>query len=347
MSFFVTLPSHSSLKEFPSNQSNAFKVRLPEPLRLMGDNWQVGLSSLSLPDTDVNLSKLANPDEYIFGESCYIIDYGSTRWFKTANLRMDELTKESWPISDGVSFMKGILNWATKWFNERNWTFYGYWYLENSKNTCLKWTWQGEDLFLDNNNVARWKWSSVQVQNWLPSLGLNLKMCLKMGWFEKNGDSGYNLGPNLKMSFPNGKIPAKNEADYLSGTDPLYFTSHTDPNGTTWMLLSMRCNWTFINLNHAFRSVVGDPTRTLHIYSDVGSSTMVGDKIVDLLREVKYDRTTRGQVYFEPRHIQYIPVRREVMDIIEVQVAETIGASDDLAQFGPGHTLLTLHFKQT
>ena len=34
------------------------------------------------------------------------------------------------------------------------------------------------------------------------------------------------------------------------------------------------------------------------------------------------------------------------MDIIEVQVAETIGTGDDLAKFGPGHTLVTLHFKQ-
>jgi len=343
MSFFVTLPSHSSLKEFPDNQSNAFKVRLPEPLRLMGDNWQVGLSSLSLPDTDVNLSKLANPNEYIFGESCYVIDYGSTRWTRTHNLRMDTLTKNRWPISDGVSFMKAILKWVDKTFNEEWWVRYGFWYLENNKNTCLKWTWQGEDLFLDNNNVARFEISSSVF---VPSMGINLKVCLKMGWFEKNGNSGYKLGPNLQMSFPNGKIPAKNEADYLSGTDPLYFKSDTDAAGTTWMLLSMRVNWTFTNLNHAFRSVVGEPTRTLHIYSDVGSSTMMGDKIVDLLREVKYNRTTRGQVYFEPHHIQYIPVRREVMDIIEVQVAETAGTSDDLAQFGPGHTLLTLHFKQ-
>ena len=346
MSFFVTLPSHSSLKEFPDNQSNAFKVRLPEPLRLMGDNWQVGLSSLSLPDTDVNLSKLANPTEYLFGETCYVIDYGGTRYARTHNLRLDTLTKYRWPISDGVSFMKGILKWMDKTFNEENWSKYGYWYLENNKNTCLKWTWQGEDLFLDNNNVARWQWTNVGAQKYAPSMGINLKVCLKMGWFEKNGDSGYKLGPNLKMSFPKGRIPPKNEADFEQGGNPLYFTSHTDLNNQTWMLLSMRVNWTFINLNHAFRSVVQDPTRTLHIYSDVGSSTLVGDKIVDLLREVKYDRTTRGQVYFEPRHIQYIPVRREVMDIIEVQVAETVGSSDDLAQFGPGHTLLTLHFKQ-
>ena len=347
MSFFVTLPSHTSLQEFPNNYASSFKVRLPEPLRLMGDNWQVGLSSLSLPDTDVNLSKLANPNEYIFGETCYIM-LGSQRIQKTFNLRFDTLTEYRWPVSDGVSFMKGILKWTDKRFQEENWQSYGFHYKENNQNTCLTWTWQGEDLFLDNSHVARHQYTSGAVQNYSPFVAFNKRVCLKMGWFVET-ESGFQLGPNLIMSFPNGKVPAKNEVDFVTvpASDPLYFTSDTDANNTTWMFLSMRVNWTFINLNHAFRSVVQDPTRTLHIYSDVGSSTMVGDKIVDLLREVKYDRTTRGQVYFEPRHIQYIPVRREVMDIIEVQVAETAGTGDDLAQFGPGHTLLTLHFKQT
>ena len=167
-----------------------------------------------------------------------------------------------------------------------------------------------------------------------------------MGWFTET-QNGFKLGPNLVMSFIDGKVPAKNEYDFVSSSfDPLYFITDPDPKGVTWIFLSLRVNWRFINLNQAFRSVIQDPTRMLHVYSDVGSSTMVGHKIVDLLREVKYDRTTKGQVYFEPYHIQYIPVRREVMDIIEVQVAETTGTGDDLAKFGPGHTLVTLHFKQ-
>jgi len=175
---------------------------------------------------------------------------------------------------------------------------------------------------------------------------LTKKVCLKFGWFVES-QSGFQLGPNLIMRFPNGKVPAKNDADFVAAAfDPLYFTSDTDDNNVTWIFLSMRVNWTFINLNQAFRRVIQDPRRTLHVYSDVGSSTMVGHKIVDLLREVKYDRTTKGQVYFEPHHIQYIPVRREVMDIIEVQVAETTETGDDLAKFGPGHILVTLHFKQ-
>ena len=66
MSFYVTLPSHANRKEFPNNQANWFKIRLPHPLRLPGGQWQVGLSAISLPDTRVNLYKLVKKDGYIF-----------------------------------------------------------------------------------------------------------------------------------------------------------------------------------------------------------------------------------------------------------------------------------------
>ena len=32
--FYLTLPSHSSLQEFPQNANNNFKVRLPKLIRL-------------------------------------------------------------------------------------------------------------------------------------------------------------------------------------------------------------------------------------------------------------------------------------------------------------------------
>ena len=95
----------------------------------------------------------------------------------------------------------------------------------------------------------------------------------------------------------------------------------------------MRLSWKFLNLNVAF-----------HVYSDVGSSSMVGNKMTDLLREIKYHREGRGSVYFEPLHIHYVPVRNQVTEIIEAQVAETLGTGEDLVKFGDGHTILTLHF---
>ena len=46
MSFYVALPSHANRHEFPKNQANSFKIRLPHPLHLPGGQWQVGLSAV-------------------------------------------------------------------------------------------------------------------------------------------------------------------------------------------------------------------------------------------------------------------------------------------------------------
>ena len=63
------------------------------------------------------------------------------------------------------------------------------------------------------------------------------------------------------------------------------------------------------------------------------------NQITDLLREVPYNPEEH---YFGPKHIQYRPVRSDVMDIIEAQVAENTGA---LTDFTSGVTTVTLHFK--
>ena len=70
---------------------------------------------------------------------------------------------------------------------------------------------------------------------------------------------------------------------------------------------------------------------------------MVGNQVTDLLREVNYIRRGAGIQYFEPLHIQYIPVRKDLLDISETQVAETTG---ELVDFGEGNTIVTLHFKR-
>ena len=69
MSFYVTLPSHANRREFPNNQANSFKIRLPKPLQLQGGGWQVGLSAISLPDTRVNLYELVKKDGSVLATS--------------------------------------------------------------------------------------------------------------------------------------------------------------------------------------------------------------------------------------------------------------------------------------
>ena len=178
-------------------------------------------------------------------------------------------------------------------------------------------------------------------------MAFNSHLALKMGWFTQKSNAEFVIGPNLLMVFPDGKVPAKNHADWKTkeGT-PLYYVSATDQLKVTWIFLSMRVSWKFFNLNVAFRSVVKEPTRSLQVYSDVGSSSMVGNRMADLLREIKYHREGRGTVYFEPLHIQYLPVRNQVLEILELQIAETVGEGEDLVKFGPGHSIVTLHFKK-
>ena len=219
---------------------------------------------------------------------------------------------------------------------------------ESGQKTCTTFEWDGEDLVMNNRNVRRYKYV-LRAGNtmFVPHFTIHHLMAEKMGWFEKNDNGQYMLGHNLNMEFRDGRVPDNRNIELRNNkNDPEYYQVTTDCGGTTWIWLSFSVNWRFTNLNVAFRAVVGDPTRTLHVYSDVAGSTIVGNRVTDLLREIQYKREGRGTLYFEPLHIQYLPLRNEVVEIIHIQVAETIGTGGDLVKFGEGHTLVTLHFKK-
>ena len=113
MSFFVALPSHANRREFPQNQANSFKIHLPYPLHLPGGQWQVGLSAISLPDTQVNMYELVKKGDHVMG----------IKWIQTiptpvshdshesALAQIDDLKDLDW-IVNGVGFMKAAINHA-------------------------------------------------------------------------------------------------------------------------------------------------------------------------------------------------------------------------------------------
>ena len=191
----------------------------------------------------------------------------------------------------------------------------------------FKWTSQG-DLVLNTVNVD----SQRQVARVL----WGKTLALKMGWIEQVSSAVYRLGPNLLQEFHSDRIPTP--TDVLDASNkPTFWKVDGD-----YMELSVMCNWRFVNLNDTFRPSTEFPsTRPLYVYCNVGTSSMVGGRITDLLREIKYH--PKDTTHFEPRQIQYVPVRNEVVEIVETQMAETNG---DLVQFGEGHTHLTLHFKR-
>ena len=67
MSFYMTLPSDSSMKYFPENKISSFVTRLPAPITLNGE-WEVGLSEIIYPHTWLNITEETNLFEYVIGK---------------------------------------------------------------------------------------------------------------------------------------------------------------------------------------------------------------------------------------------------------------------------------------
>ena len=78
------------------------------------------------------------------------------------------------------------------------------------------------------------------------------------------------------------------------------------------------------------------------MYSDVGSSNVLGDQITDFIRAINFQREGKGSYFYETTHLHYIALRKETLDISQVQIAETTG---ELVNFGQGITTVTFHFK--
>ena len=123
--------------------------------------------------------------------------------------------------------------------------------------------------------------------------------------------------------------------------EKLYYKTDED-----YLYLSVFVNWVFTDLDRSFDDAFGDHIvphtlkRPLSVCSNAGRSVIAGDKVTDLLREVPYNPEGIG---YEPKHIQYIPLHSDVVDIIEVQVSESDGS---LVNFEPRDTVVTLHYKR-
>lgn len=67
-----------------------------------------------------------------------------------------------------------------------------------------------------------------------------------------------------------------------------------------------------------------DVTRPLHVYCNLGQSTIVNNQVIDLLRQVEYKNE---KTLVEPEHMQLHPLRTEILDIAELAITEWDGRS--------------------
>ena len=219
---YVTLPSHASRQEFPDNQANAFKIHLPEPLRLTGNDWQVGLSSISLPDTGLNLGHIVPAKQDTFSSSWARKKKDNSLGFKVKNMTMEDVIT---PVVDGVHFMKTFIRWYQQQVAEDFQHDYEAVKKHNNKDTVLVFKWEGDDLVLDFTTVIRQRFRGV---NWaeLPHFAFNVVFGEKMGWMKKNKSGAWELGPYLQMQYD--QVPRKGQYDFLDAKgQPLFHKTTT------------------------------------------------------------------------------------------------------------------------
>jgi len=202
----------------------------------------------------------------------------------------------------------------------------------------MNFVWQGDELLIDNSETFNKGDSERKI-----AFGINKHLCHQMKWILKNDDETYQLGPNLKIEIDGTEIPDPDKTGtyknlQTSDRQAVFFLAKDE-----YYFFSIHTNWRFLNLNAAYSIMIASPSRTLLVYSEVSSSSVLGNQKVDILTEVQYKQSGRGVFYFEPKLPQYIPVRKDFVDVVEVQVGEITG---ELTEFSEGETILTSHFKQ-
>ena len=358
--FYVQLMSSASTNEFPANQANSFKNRLPQPLVFDDGNWKVGVANITYPTPHIRPDQppLHSPPNFESDDLICRIKWsmkskdikGVVRFnCLTFKLTGADLIREGMWITGGKALMRYIVHryqvalrsYVTDKEDDLK-TSNG-----SEKKIYPKFRWEGEDLILDNSDTFLDVETRKRANRERPEVVFGTKLVEAMKWItHEGGDSFFMMEGNLMT-----------EADTIS-KDVKKDWTYVD-NYRSWMVfwnyaseglqLGSYCNWRFINLDESYRSAFGGvnetvlvsapPRSPMYLYSNVGRSTIMGNPVTDLLREIPRDPT---KMSYETLHIHYKAVRSNLMDIIETQLAENDGK---LVDFVSGVTSVTLHFK--
>ena len=350
--FYVQVLSNSSTTEFPNNVPQSFKNRLPYPLQFKEEGWKVGLTGMTYPTPPVRSIQTHFP----FEKNDLICRFQWTMKSKdvrdnvvinymTFALTGEDIIPDQSLITGGKALMKYIVNRYERKLREEM-TDKGDSLLNGSpdfEKFYPVFRWEGEDLILDNS-LTFLKETGQQKRHRV-LFGTKLAEGMKWIYHEQAVlQTFYEMNGNLRPEADT--IPDDVHRDWA------HFDSHR-----TWselwgytnegLQLSAYSDWRFTYLDEDYREAFGVhvtasvPHRTpMYVYSNVGRSIVTGTQVTDLLREVPHDSSLMS---YEPAHTIYVPVRTDVMDIIEVELAENNG---ELVKFvGGGVTTITLHFK--
>lgn len=331
MSFFITLPSFPR-PSFEDNTPSSFKVRLPNRLSLEGSGWKVGLASITIP----NVCFLHYLQKEGVTDTSWLMSIinktgkpGSNYQLKRAIVTLGDMKDHKHSYSDGVDFFSLMINIL----QERRYQELGLGYrVEPEEFVPLTIKPLGTDYELyvgaKENRVA----SHLQIK-----VDSQLARVMKWVKFKKDGTPDRWLDHHLIPYLEGAK---RSDTTELAGNALFQYLPSEKA-----IALSRQAQWRFVNLNRIFDHATKRYKRTLYVYANVGKSTIVGDQVVSLLREVEYDprQGQKDHFHFEPIMIQYHDVLSTDMEVIEVQITET---DNTLLYLGGGVTTMVLHFKK-
>ena len=221
-------------------------------------------------------------------------------------------------------------------------------------------SWQGESLMI--KAIPKEELLNMAQVN-MVEFYINVDIALKFGLLRiKTGKTGSNqsdyvLGPNMQYTLPTktydettGRVGSRYRTYYnwegevyegVNFTSRAFFIVTLD--NVKWVRLHQGFTWHLNNLDASFEKIVGTRKRTVMVYSDLVESTVVGKGKYPLLREVQLLRTGDGESTAEPLHHQWIKLRGNQLEILEVEIASTSGP---LAPLPPGKTLVTIGLKK-
>ena len=344
----MILPSNVSNDLFQKNKPNKYKVKLPKEIYLVEDEWEVALASISFPDTFTQISPEKQPD-YPLCMTARI--YNNRNLPRRICSRADTILKSAVPITDGVSYWQILINYVINDFYHH--LEAGQTLIRHRTKGIPSFTWRQvgnkQELVIDNSQIqssANLNFISINMQL---ALAFNLVKCEVD---DKTKKINYKISDSLRMEQfrtvvlkgPYHKIHIDKDSQDSHSIDCRIY-KHNDNNTVNKDSLELygHCNWIISDVNENFENYFGRQRRSLFVYTDLGQTQTVGDTTVNLLREVMYENTFKGLFIFEPHHLHFIPVRKNVFDTVEVSILESDGKE---VNFKDEPVILTVKFQK-
>ena len=360
--------------EFPKNANNSFKVRLPEHLSLPGSGWHAALMTLTVPDRGQSYAVIASDPKtkLIRFQFLCLARTSTSSGYNDASietvvceLELEKIMNASYAVTDEMMFWQRVIQEMYNTIMEKTIVKRDEWQTFTNlravvsaiQNGMPRLTWENDMVRI--HSIPETSLLKANKTPWV-TFEINLDLAIKFGLVIDKSTStktNYLLGPNFTYTLPVVKYNAQTTptgSDHRSpynwegkqfvsqkhGVDLFNVVSH---GGVKFLKLSLLVEWQLNHLNPAFEKMVGTRKHTVMVYSDLVESTVVGSGKFPLLREVQLLRTGDGESTAEPLHHQWIKVRGNQMEILEVEIASTAGP---LAILPPGKTLVTIGLKR-